>query len=322
MPRPNRVSAVVLSFAAVAATGCGPHVGLQLNMRQESLTVPRLLAPAVTLVPPAPVVVTPPLPSIPVIPPAPPIVPPATPAPSCPKADEFAVPAEPASITLDQPPASATYLESSTGSYSGSTATPSSGKLTAPVVSVVTKLPQTTSAVGQLSDNWVVVRSEPTGKMSAIEQYQLVHPSSSVQAVSPGLYLVWMKWKDPVRGDLSFVPAGGGVEILPSPINTSSTSTYASSATDPDSLTTMNVVGNVTGRKRVDVCGTLVDTFTVALSGTLTGPSFLRQFTWRQQVATQYGGLLVENQLSLTTPGGGLSWDRTLHDTNAPEVSK
>ena len=61
---------------------------------------------------------------------------------------------------------------------------------------------------------------------------------------------------------------------------------------------------------------------TVALSGTLTSPSFLRQFTWRQQVATQYGGILVEDQLSLTTPGGGLSWDRTLHDTNAPEVSK
>jgi len=322
MPRSHKVTAVTLALAAFAATGCGPHVGLQLNMRQESLTVPRLLVPAVTLVPPAPVLVAPPLPAIPVIPPAPPVVPPPPPPPKCPPASEFAVPAESASITLDSPPANAAYTQSSTGSYSGSAATPSSGKLTTPVVSVVTRLPQTTSAVGQVSDNWVVVRSEPAGKMSVIEQYQLVHPSSSVQAVSPGLYLGGMKWKDPVRGDLSFVPAGGGVELMPSPINTSSTSAYASSATDPDSLTTMNVVGNVTGRKRIDVCGTLIDTFTVALSGTLTSPNFLRQFTWRQQVATQYGGILVEDELTLTTPGGGLSWDRTLHDTNAPEVSK
>jgi len=313
---------VALALAAVAATGCGPHVGLQLNMRPVSLTVPRLLAPAVTLVPPAPIIVAPPLPSIPVIPPVPPVLPPPAPAPTCQPASEFAVPAEPASITLDEPPVNATYVQSSKGSYSGSAATPSSGKLTAPVVAVVTKLPQTTSTLGQVSDNWVVTRAEPAGKMAVVEQYQLVHPASSGQTVSPGLYLVGMKWKDPVRGDLSFVPTGGGVELMPSPVNTSSAATYASSATDPSSLTTMSLTGNVTGRKRIDVCGTLVDTFTVALSGTLTSPSFLRQITWRQQVATQYGGILVEDDLSLTTPGGGLSWDRTLHDTNAPEVKK
>jgi hypothetical protein len=109
---------------------------------------------------------------------------------------------------------------------------------------------------------------------------------------------------------------------MPSPVNASSGAVFASSATDPNSLTTMTATGNVLGKKRIDVCGTLVDTWTVQLSGALTGPSFRYQFAWRQQIATQYGGVDVEDQLTLTTPGGGFTWDRTLHDTNTPEVKK
>jgi len=322
MRRTRAVSAVVMCVAALASTGCGPHAALQLDMKQVSLTIPRVLAPAVTLVPPAPITVPLPVPPIPQQN-IPSYIPPAAPkTPACPKAGEFATPAEPASVDVSTGPTSAIYFQSSKGSYSGSAAKPSSGKLEAPVVSQVASLPQTTSSTGQVSDNWLVSRVDSVTRATTLEAYQLATPSGSGQTVTPGIYLTGMKWKDPVRGELSFVPVGGGVEIMPSPVNTSSTAVFASSATDPNSLTTMTATGNVLGRKRIDVCGTLVDTWTVQLSGVLTSPNFRYQFAWRQQIATQYGGLDVEDQLTLTTPGGGLNWDRTLHDTNTPEVKK
>ena len=319
----RRTPALALAGAALVTAGCGPHAALQLNMRQVSLTVPRVLAPAVTLVPPTPITAPLPVPPLPSPPSIPSYIPPAAPKmPPCPKASEFAVPAEPASVDVSTGPAAAVYFQSSSGTYSGSAAKPPSGKLDAPVVSQLSTLPQTTSSTGQVSDNWLVSRVDTATHATTLEAYQLATPSGSGQTVTPGIYLTGLKWKDPVRGELSFVPVGGGVEILPSPVNASSGAVFASSATDPNSLTTMTATGNVLGKKRIDACGTLVDTWTVQLAGTLTGPSFRYQFAWRQQIATQYGGVDVEDQLTLTTPGGGLTWDRTLHDTNTPEVKK
>jgi hypothetical protein len=316
--------AIVACLAALVTTACGPHADLHLNMRQVSLTVPRVLTPAVTLVPPAPITVPLPVPAIPSVPPSiPTFVPPPPKLPACPKASEFAVPAEPASVDVSSGPTPAMYVQTSRGSYSGSAAKPSSGKLIAPVVTSVTNLPRTTAAqTGQVSDNWLVSRVDTVTHDTTYEAYQLATPTGSGQLVTPGIYLTGMKWKDPVRGELSFVPTGSGIEIMPSPVNASSTATFASSATDPNSLTTMTATGNVLGKKRIDVCGTLVDTWTVQLAGALTSPNFKYQFAWRQQIATQYGGVDVEDQLTLATPGTGLTWDRTLHDTNTPEVKK
>jgi len=325
--RRNRRTAAALAgcLAALATAGCGPHQSLQLTMDQVSLTVPRVLTPAVSLVPPAPITVPLPVPSIPNVPIyITPVIPPAAPKlPPCPKANEFAVPAEPASIETTSGPTPAIYIQTSHGSYSGSSATPSSGKLTANVDTAISPLAQTTApTTGQVSDNWLVSRVDTATHATTYEAYQLATPTGSGQLVTPGIYLTGLKWKDPVRGELSFIPTGGGIEIMPSPVNTSSTAVFASSATDPNSLTTMTASGNVLGRKRIDVCGTLVDTWTVQLSGAITGPNFKYQFAWRQQIATQYGGVDVEDDLTLTAPAGGLQWDRSLHDTNTPEVKK
>jgi hypothetical protein len=318
----RRKSPILLGLVALGATACGPHVALHLNMRQVDLTFPRVLAPAVTLVPPAPLTIPVPVPPIPVFTvPTPPVVPPAPPASPCPTASPFAAPAEPASVFLDKPPAPATYVQSSKGSYSGTSATPAAGKLTSPYISVLTSLPQTTSQLGQKSDNWLVTRADSKSAATEVESFQLALPTSAAQSVSPGLYLSALKWKDPVRGDLTFVPSGSGVELLPSPAAVSANPSYASSATDPNTFTTLTAAGTVVGQQRIDVCGTLVDTFTAQLTGTLTSPSFQWQFNWRLQVATQYGGIVVEDDLTLTNPAG-FSWDRTLHDLNTPEVKK
>ena len=224
-------------------------------------------------------------------------------------------------MLLEKPPTPATYFQSSKGSYSGSSATPAAGKLASPYVSLLTSLPQTTSQLGQQSDNWLVTRADTKSAATEVESFQLALPSSSSQAVSPGLYLSGLKWKDPVRGDLTFVPSGSGVELLPSPVAASANPSFASSATDPNSLTTMSTAGTVVKQQRIDVCGTLVDTWTVQLLGTLTSPGLQWRVDWRFQVATQYGGIVVEDDLTLTNPAG-LTWDRTLHDLNTPEVKK
>jgi hypothetical protein len=318
----RRKSPILLCLVALAATACGPHVALHLNMRQVDLTFPRVLTPAQNLVPPAPLIIPVPVPPIPVFTtPIQPVVPPPQ-TNACPKAGPFAVPAEPASVLLDKPPAPATYFQSSKGSYSGSGATPAAGKLTSPYITSLTSLPATTSQSGQQSDNWLVKRTDTGTGASEFELFQLALPASSSLAVSPGLYLSALKWKDPVRGgDLTFVPSGSGVEILPSPVSTGSNPSFASSATDPNTFTTMTTAGTVTGQQRIDVCGTLVDTYTTQLTGTLTTPNFQWQFAWRLQIATQYGGVVVEDDMTLTNPAG-LTWDRTLHDLNTPEVKK
>ena len=88
-----------------------------------------------------------------------------------------------------------------------------------------------------------------------------------------------------------------------------------------DTLTTLNVVRNVMGRQRVDVCGKLVDTYTVTMTGALVTRDAQWQVSWTQQLATAYGGIDVASTLALSTPAG-TSWTRTLRSTTVPAVAR
>jgi hypothetical protein len=308
-------------------SGCGPKTQLDLDLRSVSITVPRLVTPAVELVPPS----TAPQPAqLPALPPVTTILPATTsyptfapvaqqPAPACPKADVLDVPAKPATINVDEPPAAATYTQTASGSF----AAKSSGSLAGPVTVQVKRLPRVTSSAGQVVDAYQVIRTDAARKSSSVEQYQLVHPSSAPTATAGGIYLVGMAWHDPVRGDLTFQPSNG-LQILPVPVAVAQSGTvqYVGSATDPDTLTTLSLTRNVNGRKRVDVCGKLVDTFTVDMSGTLTTSDVQRQVSWTQQLATAYGGVDVEDTLGLTNPVEGFSWVRTVRNTTVPKDTK
>jgi hypothetical protein len=250
-------------------------------------------------------------------------VPQAVPSPAaeaCPKADQLAVPAKPASLTVDAPPAAGTYVQTSTGKYAGSSATPSSGSLAGAVQVEIKHVPTVTSSAGQKVDSWEVIRTDPARKSQTVEGYQLVHPSSAPGATAGGIYLVGLAWKDPVRGDLSFQPSGSPFQILPLPVQIASTAAqYANTATDAGTLTTLSIIRNVTGRKRIDVCGKLVDTFRVEITGTLTTMSKQWQVGWNQHLATAYGGADVDDELTLGSPVTGFSWARTLRNTTVPE---
>ena len=326
-PTRRPVAGTALALAAVASlTGCGPKTELDLDLRAVSITVPRLVTPAVELVPAAP----PPPAALPQLPPVvtflPPVQapPPAVftppsppPAPACPKAGPLDAPAVPESVTVKAPPVPGTTTQVATGTF----ATPAgNGLLDAQVDVTITALQSATSSTGQKVDGWKVERRTPSA--SSVELYQLVHPSNDPLATASGVYLVGMAWKDPARGDLTFQPEGAGLQVLPNPVQLSASGgvQYVGSATDPDTLTTLSLVRNVTGRKRIDVCGELVETFTVEMSGTLTTPDRQRQIAWTQQLAPAYGAANIAETLSLFSQVEAASWTRSLRSIQVPKL--
>jgi hypothetical protein len=317
----RRHPAVLVLAVAALLSGCGPDKELGFDLRPVSITVPRIVTPAVTLVPPPLAPLPLPLPPVvelpPVVPPPPPVLPP--PAPTCPKASVFATPKVPAAILLDALPAEGLTTQQATGSYSS---TAGKGSLTGSVTVQTKRLPSTTNAVGQAVDAWIVVRNDPTSRVATLEAYQLVHPSGAVSATTPGVYLVALAWDDPVRGKLTFQPSGGGLFILPNPVQTDTGTgvQYVGAGTDPSTTTTLQLTRNVTGRKRVDACGEVLDTYTVAMTGVLTAPGKQWQVAWTMQLATAYGPVDVESTFHLSDLAGGLSWDRTLRNVAAPKV--
>jgi hypothetical protein len=298
----------VLVLTATLSAACGPDTPLDLDLRGININVLRVITPAVELVPPspAPPLSLPPLPPFVVVPP--PIAPSAPPAKApdpCPKADAFAVPKAPVSPLVGSPPASETFTQISQGTFPGE------------ITTTVTRLPSTVSETGQKVDSWTVAHTDPAHQSTDIEAYQLVHAG----AVPSGVYLVGLAWKDPVRGEASFVATGLGVLVLPNPVAVDATGAgtqYAGAATDPSSLTTISLVRNVTGKKRVDVCGELVDTYTVAMTGTFVNTTVQYQLAWTQQLSTVYGAASIEDSMSLTYILGG-AWNRTLHRTTVPK---
>jgi len=184
----------------------------------------------------------------------------------------------------------------------------------------ITALPETTASNGQKVKSWRVQQVDPATKFGAVEVYQLVMPSTAAGATDPGVYLVGLAWTDPVRGSLTFQPSGNGLQVLPSPVQVATNNAqYPGIATDPDTLTTLQLVRNVRGRKRIDVCGQLVDTWTVEMSGTLTTPSAQWTVTWNQQIATAYGAVDVDELFAIQDVKGGLLWTRRLINRTVPK---
>ena len=325
----KRTVALAVTCSALL-TACGPTTHLDLQMRSVGITLPRVLTPAVTIVPPA--TVTPPAALPPTPPLAPYLPPPATPARpvppvvvppvACPQAGQFDVPAKTATPVLEGYPATASYVHKATGAFAeGGTVKPLDGEVSVKVV----RLPSSTTAVGQQVDSWRVERRQ--GSATSVEVYDLVHSSTGDAAIAPGIYLVGLAWDDPERGRLTFAPVGNGLFVLPNPVAVApevegKAAQYAGAATDPQSLTTLSVVRNVLGKKRIDTCGQLVDTYTVDMTGVLVSPSAQYTVAWTLQLATAYGGVDVASTMTLQAPQSGFTWTRSLRSTSVPRASR
>ncbi|HET6908095.1 MAG TPA: hypothetical protein VFH54_02060 [Mycobacteriales bacterium] len=319
--RPTRAVAIAIAAGALLAA-CGPQAQLRMNLRTVAVTVPRVVAPAVQLVPPSappPAALPPIAPLVNQLPPATATVPPVTTKPNpCPPAPPFATPAHPASETVGDIPASQSFVQRATGDYTNGSA---KGSLAGDIRVTVTDLPDATSSNGQRVKSWRVQQVNPATKTRSVEVYQLAMPSNASSATPAGVYLVGLAWTDPVRGTLTFQPSGNGLYVLPSPVQVASNDEqYAGIATDPNTLTTLQLIRNVRERKRIDVCGQVVDTWTVEMSGTLTSPSAQWTVTWDQQIATAYGAADIDELFGLQDPkAGGPSWTRRLISTTVPK---
>ncbi|MBK5308104.1 MAG: hypothetical protein JJD92_15570 [Frankiaceae bacterium] len=324
----TRLLACVTLLPLLAA--CGPDNPLKVNLRGVQITVPRQLPPAVIAVVPPPVapvpapVVLPPLPELPPLAPAPLASPPtAPPPPACPTADQLAVPAQQATVLVKSRPGDAAYNLKQGGKYTVTSAAETTQSVLPTSTSRTVKaLTPPTSTVGQRVDAWSV--TETDGKSASVATFVLFQPSSSPQATPAGIYLSGLRWDDDVRGDLTFQPLGGGLLIFPLPAQ-QTTTPFAASQTDPASQTVVTLTGQVPGKKRVDLCGAVVDSFSLALTGTITTPTQQLTVTWNQQIATQFGGLSVEDSLTLSgsnsasSVGARLDWQQTTRYTRVPD---
>lgn len=310
----RRVVLAALVAATLLSACGGPKSKLDISMRGVNITVPRLLTPAIDLVPFAPV----PL-DLPPIPDVSSLLPDGnkTPTkPACPAADPLDAPALTSTADAQGPPAVNTYTQTVIGGFSDKTKV---GTIAGTATVAIQKLPSASNSLGQRVDAWSVQRTDAANKSQSVEVYQFVQPHPSPAATASGVYLVGMAWTDPIRGTLSFEPVGNGLFILPNPVvQAANAAQYVGVATDPSSLTTLALTRNITGRKRVDLCGELVDTFTVTMTGALTSPKLHHQVAWTQQIATAYGAANVEETLALTTPIAGFNWIRTARNTAVP----
>ena len=307
----RRVASVLA--LALLLTACGPKSHLELGMRSVNITAPRLITPAVELVPAAPEPFSVPefapiaLPTV--LPPRPPV------AAACPAADEFAVPDVPASVIIASPPAPATFVQTSQGEY-----VDANGKKTALdglVATTVSPATTTTASNGQKTDSWFVIHTDALRQQVWAEAYQLVHPLTG--GTNPGIWLVGLAWVD-ARGKLVFQPTGNGVQLLPTPIARATNDTqYIGAATDPTTLTTLQITRNVRDKARVDACGHVIDAYTVEVTGILTTTSDVRQVTWTQEWGTAFGAADVQHTFSLTNPIDGSHYTRTLRNTALPK---
>jgi hypothetical protein len=86
---------------------------------------------------------------------------------------------------------------------------------------------------------------------------------------------------------------------------------YRSQGTDPLSQTTMTLEAKIDGKSRVNACGEWVDAFDVVVTqGQIVGPTKQLTFSGHYIVAPQYGGLVVEDHITMsgteTRPDGML----------------
>jgi len=280
---------------ALLLSACGPTVPLGLVMRQVSVDIggaqpPPVAAPAQV----AQAFPTNPLLPLPLASPLPEL--PASLAPSlslCPKAGQFAVPELAADPTIEALPAAASYVYQQKGKGSNGGAIPLS--LDYPPFGLRKVQPGTQ---GQGYD-FAVTEQNPFIHTTT---FKLIKPSNSSGVQQAGLYIDSLQWKqDLLFGDLTFKPLQP-VLFLQLPVQQNAQ--YASAGTDPVHHASMTLQGQVTGKKRVDACGSLIDTWEVNVTEHIVAGAKEIELTATYDIATQYGGISVGDHVTMSAVNG------------------
>lgn len=272
------------------SSGCGPVVPLEVAMRQALITVfagHHQPSPSPSLPP----VYAPPPPLNLSFSTGAPLPAPSAP-PPCPDLSEFAVVKDPATALISGPPPMASYVMRSSGTYSLAT---TSGKLPTALALVQPAQPKpgTDQVNGSFQDYSLLTASGP----STYTAYGFrLAPNNPV---TPGILLTALHWKDSVRGDFDFVP-DQPLQFVPTPVAVGNT--WSSAGADPIDQTSIQLNGKVSQRETVNACGVALDSFQVQISGTIVSPTFQLTWTANYDIGTQFGGLILKEDVTLSGP--------------------
>lgn len=207
----------------------------------------------------------------------------------CPAADPLAAPAAVADNRSTTPPVAATYTFRNDGTFDVSG--PNARKGVFPSSSTRSVRNVRTVANGFTYE----VAAELAGTTTTT-RYQVI-PTSDVPGEA-GLYIAAVRTEAPGATTSSFSPPLP-LKLLEFPAIPGIS--YTSAGTDPATATSMSFTATIGNKVRVDACGTPLDAIKVDLtSGRVDGPGTNVEFTATYAIATQFGGLSVQDTINVT----------------------
>ena len=244
--------------------------------------------------------------------PPPPVVAPSPPA--CGTANPLAAPQLEAPPSISAPPAKASYVFRNVGTYAISGA--DSRKGTFPATSL-----RTVGNVVRTSDtSFTFDVSELLGDVTTTTTYDVVQETLIPAALPAGIYLKQVTSR---RGQSSstFAPSPE-LELAGFPLVRGASIT--SSGVDPQSATSMRFTSTVSGKSRVDACGTPLDSWVLELKdGKLISPTQNLDFAATYSLGTEYGGILLRERTAFAGTDGadGVSRTNTATISTVPKTS-
>jgi hypothetical protein len=310
---------VVATVVALAVSGCASSKpSLSIGMRQTALDlefkvaklarpVPRQVVIQYLPAPPTPaprfpqVIVLPPLPGPPPLPPDP-----------CPVAPYDAVPDANVALRPDRAPTPGTYVQRlqgtakvTVGATSLTAVLPQSATVTVGRSTIVT--PPPTDTLNQVAAN----PQNQTGPSAPGPQYDVVTHVTDRYVVTE-TFLITDTQVELVRRKV--VDGAHTSVFAPTPAITfykygAQGTTWNSVGVDLGTGTAMLVQGAIGARQRIDVCGKLVDTYSVTLKTSMVNVQTGEQVMTSESdpstfnIATQYGGVIVKRHVHETFTG-------------------
>jgi hypothetical protein len=143
-------------------------------------------------------------------------------------------------------------------------------------------------------------------------------------SATPGLLLTGMKWRDSVRGNFDFVPQAP-MQFLQTPVSINNS--WQSAGWDPIDQTSVELQAQIPKKDTVNACGTPLDTYQVAITGTIISPTFQLSWTADYDIGTQFGGLILAEHVKLSGPdrvqntGDSYAYDETSIINSVPPLA-
>lgn len=302
-----RAATLALVLVIGSAACGGPDVPRKAGVREYSTDIVygRQSKPPQ----PAPIVGANPDPAFPGFlappPPAPrtPVAPPTVTPPECRDADPVAFPADVATPGIAKPPAAGRYTFRQQGSISVEGRDPIT---LPPEQSRIVDAVESDADTGTLTYDVVTEAFGETTTTSYAVRQTTGDPSLD------GLFLTQVVTKRPDGTVDQFAPLGG-VRLIALPAGPETT--WQDVGTDPLTATSMVVDGRVVEKGLVNACGTVLDSWTVEVTGRILGPSKAIEIDATYEVGTQFGGLVLAERVHLTGEDTGEAVEQTSTST-------